>query len=43
MITVIDHITIMTQKHLERHACIQKTQYKVIASFLQGKQVDTSE
>ena len=38
LITVIDYITIMTQKRLERHAC-QQTQYKVIASFLQGKQV----
>jgi len=24
------------KKLLERHACIQQTQYKVIASFLQG-------
>ena len=35
LITVIDYITIMTQKRLERHACIQQTQYKVIASFPQ--------
>ena len=39
IITVINYITIMTQKCLERHACIQQTQYKVIASFLQGKHV----
>jgi len=37
--TIVNYIMIMTQKRLERHACTQQTQYKVIASFLQGKQV----